>query len=301
MQGEYKMARHFPSLRESIDPKVHTSMFIQDVALPVVPTRVFVGDKECEIEMTGAEENVAKAINLLSEFSSESNGGVQSVVAGAINDIASNLAWSGEIFYELVDRGDGGIVPNQFTSQRLFRSPWFVFQAIPKADRDLWGKKYGFLWSNQVWSVAIPDALGGHSEYARVLRRLARYDSMGPDFFRAEIEKGEIDKEFNFDEYSANVDIYVNLATKKWGWNRRDSSQRRTTEYYYVYRTAQFHRAKAVLREHILGELNKLLKKLKIDCKVSIKGVVSSEEIAANIEALEAGEIGFEEVAQLLA
>ncbi|WOJ95532.1 hypothetical protein R0137_09720 [Congregibacter brevis] len=300
LRDEYKMARHFPSLRENSGYSARTSMFIQDAALPVIPTAAF-DDDECKVELSGSDQEKVKAASLLTKLSRDRHGSIQKVATGAINEVAANLAWRGRVFYELVDRGDAEIVPNRFTSERLLVTPFFCIQSIPKEDRRLWKKRLGFLWSHQFWRVAMPSTLGGPCGYSKVLRRLNRYDTLGPNFFRKGLEQGNISDEFDFQEYSYNIDVFMNHVSRTWGWNRRDSGQDRATEYYYFYKTAQFHRAQAILREHILVEINALLQRLNIQSQVAISGVISSEEIKKKIEALEVGEINFEDLSQILA
>ena len=67
--------------------------------------------------------------------------------------------------------------------------------------------------------------------------------------------------------------------TRKWGWNRRDFSQRNWTEFATFYRTITFKWSQARIREHILDEFNALLKRLGVKAELRITGLPNSGHI----------------------
>ncbi len=94
-----------------------------------------------------------------------------------------------------------------------------------------------------------------------------------------DLEQHRTNSYFNFMEYRREVEIYECRVTRRWGWNRRDSSSSNWTEFELFYRIMTFRWAQATLREHILLELNLLLTRLGINAEIKVSGLPTSENI----------------------
>jgi hypothetical protein len=94
-------------------------------------------------------------------------------------------------------------------------------------------------------------------------------------------------------EYVRNSEIYYDRITQTWGWNRRDWTQERSTEFFNFYRTITFRWAQAVLREHIIKEINDLLVRLNIGSMIVISGLPTSDEILEIRKEMLDGRISF--------
>jgi len=66
-----------------------------------------------------------------------------------------------------------------------------------------------------------------------------------------------------------------------------------TTIYYQIHRRLTFQRTLAVLRGHILGELNAVLARLGIEAGVSLPNLATPDEVSAVIRKLEQGAESF--------
>ena len=64
---------------------------------------------------------------------------------------------------------------------------------------------------------------------------------------------------FDVARYSQWRAAYRALAVERWSWNGRDTSLTYQTEFFSFYRTLGFHHALAILREHVLAEVSRLL------------------------------------------
>jgi len=115
--------------------------------------------------------------------------------------------------------------------------------------------------------------------YRRILRGLARFHHATPKFWMKDLEQHRTNSYFNFMEYRREVEIYECRVTRRWGWNRRDSSSSNWTEFELFYRIMTFRWAQATLREHILLELNLLLTRLGINAEIKVSGLPTSENI----------------------
>ena len=94
-------------------------------------------------------------------------------------------------------------------------------------------------------------------------------------------------------------ELAVEQLMTKWGSIPSLKQLSHTTEYYYIIRNLQFSYSKALLREHILSEINSLIKRLGIDNEIVITGIATSTDIAEAIRKLDEGKIGFSEALRI--
>lgn len=295
------VASHFPSLSKGpdIDPNIH--MFTEDIHLAIMPIG---GRIEKQVDFTvkfqGEEPDCEKAKAIIGELGEFDRYDTAAMVCDAVDNIARHLAWKGQAVYEIIKDNDQ-IYIHGFTPKNLIKIILWYLQIIPPGDWDLWKRKYTFINKKRIWEVKMPRELGGISEYKRILRKLRKYDHLGPSFYRKDLERGEALKNYDFLKYARNSEIYFNRITHKWGWNRRDSSQEKCTEFYSFYKMLSFKWAQAVLREHIINEINQLLFRLSIKCKVVVSGLPTSEEILQVRSDMQKGLISFSEVSNKVA
>lgn len=291
------MASHFPSLSIRSHMGLNAHMFSEDVHLAVMPiggTSAQHPDFRANLE--GDDEAVSAAKQILSNFVRNRRPSLEQFLADVISKIAVSLAHEGRALYEMVLHENDDYSVRRFTSRRLVRLPCYYFQLIPRGDWDLWGRKFSLLRATRVWKVEMPRSLGGPGGYRRLLKRLRRFDGLAPDFWREDMGRGKQSEGLDLAEYSLNSDIYINRVTRAWGWNRRDWTQKRSTECFLFYKLARFRRSQAVLRRHIVNELNGLLSRLDIECKISITGLPAESEIETVLRQLANGDIGFDAV-----
>ena len=98
---------------------------------------------------------------------------------------------------------------------------------------------------------------------------------------------------FSFREYINVVEAYQSRVTKEWGWNRRDYTLENNTEYYSIYKRITRARAQALLRTHIINEINKLLCRLAIAARIEVSGLPSPGDISMTRNDLAAGKLSF--------
>ena len=88
-------------------------------------------------------------------------------------------------------------------------------------------------------------------------------------------------------------ELAVEQLMANWGSIPSLRQLKHTTEYYYIVHSLQSLRSQALLREHILSEMNSLIARLGIDSKIMISGLGTSGDIAEAIKKLDRGEISF--------
>jgi hypothetical protein len=298
---EPSVASHFPSLSKGydIDPDVH--MFTEDIHLAIMP----IGGRtekreEFTVEFQGEEPECEKAKEIIGELGEFDRYDNAAMVCDAVDNMARALAWEGEAVYEII-KDDEQTYVHGFTSKNLFKIVFWYLQIIPPGDWGYWKSKFNWLSEKRIWKVRIPHELGGVRGYKRVLKRLRKYSHLGPQFYRYDLEQGHTTKNYDFLKYVRNSEIYFNRVTQKWGWNRRDWSQEKCTEYYSFYKMIGFRYAQAILREHIIQEINQLLAILAVKCKIIVIGLPTAKEILQIRNDMQEGDISFTEVSNKVA
>lgn len=289
-----RVATNFPSLSRGLDINPNLHMFAQDVHLAVMP----VGGrsekhKNYSVIFEGGSEEREKAKQLLGTIARYDEIDEKEIVSDAIQEIALHLAWEGCAVFEIIHEESGEIYLQAFTSKRLFRFPGCFVQIIPFKDQELWKRRMTIVPAKAIWYLEMPAVLGGRSGYRRMLARLKRFEHLGPSFWRKDLDLRNPPNYFDFQGYVRKAEIYYGWVTKAWGWNRRDWSQERSTEFFIFYKAITFHWAQAILREHIIDELNRLMIRLNIVCKLKVTGLPTSEEIIDIRRSLQEGTVSF--------
>jgi hypothetical protein len=316
-----RAARHFLSLQNRSDPLTSNplvSMFTQDVPLAVMPFSF--QETEYDATIVGENSEVRRAVRLLQSVERHSSYKEKELVTGTIREIAQALAWYGLAPYEIWtneegrtgdspkpefsevedledidDDIDGDVGLSWFTPKRLFCFPRFCVQLVPMGDRKRLQKSLIILPRRIVWLLTMPPELGGYRGYKKLLKRLARFNWTSPPFWREDLEHGrDVRKStFSFIDYRREIEIYQNRVTREWGWNGRDTTTEKRTEFALFYRLITLRWAQALLREHIQRELNSLFQRLNIQAQIQISGLPTSEEILGLRTAMMEGKISY--------
>lgn len=293
---EPSVASHFPSLSKGPDIDPNVGMFTEDIHLAIMPIGGRTERQEHFIaELQGEEPDCEKAKAIIGELGEFDRYDTTAMICDAIDNIAKHLAWEGQAVYEII-KDNEQIYLHGFTSKNLIQIILWYLQIIPPGDWDLWKRKYNLINNKRIWKVKIPYELGGISGHKRILKRLRKYDHLGPSFYRKDLERGETPKYYDFLKYVRNSEIYFNRVTHKWGWNRRDWAQEKCTEFYTFYKMLSFRYAQAILREHIIKEINQLLERLSIQCKLFVGGLPTAKEILQIRNDMHKGLVSFAEV-----
>lgn len=269
-------------------------MFTEDVHLAVMPIGGISRKQSAfSITLTGSKDECERAVQLIEHIAQYNGHDLTKNVSNAVEEIAKLLSWEGCAVYEIVHSEDSTPYLYGFTSKNLLRLFGWFLQIIPKGDWELLSKKWVLIPSTKIWRIEMPKALGGRKGYLNTISKLKQFDSFGPKFWRTDMVHTKQSDAFDFQRYNRISEIYRRKVTKAWGWNRRDWSQERSTEFFCFYKMVTFRWAQAVLREHIVMELNCLLCRLGIDCKIIVTGLPTAEEIKGIRRKLVTGELTF--------
>lgn len=211
-----RAATHFPSLRHDQGPE--SSMFIQDISSSVVPLWARRGrDRRFKANISGTDVDRDRAIALLWSLGRNKHRNIEELAAGAIQEIALHLSWYGRALYEVgrANEDQSVYLLSSFTSERSFALRWYWLQWVPTQDRKLWERSITILPSRDVWVVRMPKLLGRYRGYRSILRKLDRFGSGGPKFWRDDLGHGRpLATYFNFMEYRREVEIFTTRITR---------------------------------------------------------------------------------------
>lgn len=274
------------------EPGLYTHMFIEDINSGFIR---LTHEDERQVQIEGDKDGRSVVESICSSLSDYPGPDLPDTVESAIGSIARRLAWQGEAIYEICGRGKevslASVVP-----YRLVRVPGGFFQLISKADRQ-WtaAKMCAFLPASSAWMVRLPSRLGRPRAHRRLLRELTRVSRPAPEFWTRGLEAKKIATEFMLSEYNRKRDAYIARLTRRWGWNRRDTSGAQDTQFFYFFRSLRFRQAQAAMRNHIVEQMNEFLARLRINARIQLEGFLSPGDIEDLIRQTLAGTLHYAE------
>ncbi|MGF6610450.1 hypothetical protein OKW45_005372 [Paraburkholderia sp. WSM4175] len=290
-----RLARFLPSLRQSEEAIIqNVFMFVEDISHPM-PFRLG-RRKGFSVQLNGTETEQRKALQVLDDLSDHAGYSPEEKLGNAVDTLAKKIAWEGRAQFELIPRDDETTFFHAVTTKRLFRLVGFAVQYLATEDRKFW-QSAALRWVplSALWHIDVPPDLGGRRGYRRLLSNLRKFGNLGPPFLSFDVRNGKNPRNFDIKEYARSNNIFRYKAAHAWGWNCRDWSTERTTEFYDLYRSAAAEKAKRVFRSHIILQINTLLARLEIDCTISVEGLPSAEDAQQMKDELITGELSFKD------
>lgn len=281
----------FPSSGRREMPGFYAHMFTEDVHIGIMGYRANnAGEGHREIRVEGEEEAVMAAEALCASLARPARHTISKTIELAIESIALHLAWYGKSVYEISRGGVNEVFLQIVPPRHLIRVPRAFVQLVPRADRQ-WskGQRYAVLPISEAWVIRMPKTLGGVHGYRRLLALLNTFSGTGPEFWTRDLQAGKVNSDFSYSDYRRMQATSVARLTRAWGWNRRDTSNNFDTEFFYFYRSLRFRRGQAILRDHIVAELNHLLSRLAISARIVLEGYPSPAGINDLIKAASSG------------
>lgn len=290
---------HFPSRYDDRDLEGHAFLLARDIPMGLGP-RPRRGESEFGVVLNGAEPEEDWILQLL-DIGPHRVRTVAEAVAEFVETVGHYLGHYGEIVFEVkVDSGH----PMKLMALppgRVYRTPFGFLQMIPRADREELGRgPWVRLPLARCWRISMPAVLGGARGHRRTLRRL-RHGILGiPDFASGRLDLGR-ELGFDFSAHRKALERHDERETRLWGSvSSLMSAPGPSSEYFFIARRLEFHRAQALLRELIIERLNEWLENQPEPVTISYTGIVRSAEIDQGLAELHRGEIGFTEALALV-
>lgn len=308
---------YFPS-NEGRTSEGQAFLFTRDLPLAVMPIGGSRNRPEYNAKLD--PENVHLTLWLANLLDADARRGeLDDALVDFIETVTQYLAHFGEVFYEIVSttragggskstgkssEGTSGDDPEPVQGQELppiagllalppgkvWRVPRHYIQVIPKGDRERIGQHFVSIPSARIWHLRLPARFGSPRAHRRLLRRLERLDPLRPDFA---MEVGDMGRSVGFDfrVQRTAFDIEQERATMDWGRIPSVGQIEGTTEYLFLARILQWRLSQAIIREHVIAELNRLLDRLDIGHRIVVTGIPSAKEVDEALRQMTAGDI----------
>lgn len=304
-----KMSRlsraYFPNNGRSNDePILYAFMFIRDMHTGIMPFRNG-GKYPFTIKLSRKNENLKKQLKEFLNIGQFGGWSLDESLWNAVDTLSHYLATFGEVYLEIVhedDKSKAGVTDKKLEflpSGKVFRLVNNYIQFVPIKNWERGEKKLYVIPSDRIWHIKLPRKLGTPRQHRKMLKKLNLLSEPMPEFA---LKDGKLGGSANYDFISHHLskDIAIEQTTANWGSISSLSQIKGTTEYYYIVNRLRSTRSQALLREHILSEINKLLCQLGIKNSIKVDGLVLSTEILEAIKKLEKGEVGFSEALKVI-
>jgi hypothetical protein len=269
------------------------SMFQEDLYSGIAPYPWRRGGNEF-ISVTGNDDDREKVSTLFASLGRGRAFPVERSVADAIEIIGVQIVHYGAaVFEKLGGSKDVPLTLSSFSPEHVWRVPGLFIQVVP---RTAWGyaeRKYAVIRSRDVWRLKLPRQLGSVRGYRAMIRQLSTWSPLGPRFLQSELEKRRFPEDFSVGDYSRLLRVHQYQVTRELGWTARDWSLDYVTEFYQFYRLTTFKWAQAVLREHIVSELNSFLSRQGLTARIELQNVILASAILEVRQRLKQGTLDF--------
>ena len=297
-----KLAGFFLSHQDQFALSADATMFAQDICLDLMPVGGNSSSKPSfAAELLGDQQSGELARQILDSICQR--GGNRrprfsaALLCNAIGRVAGALATTGLAAYEILrDKEKGHICRlHKVPTQGLHRFFNGYLQVIPKCDRDYWSRSHAFVRTQDVWRISMPTALGGSSGLKRTIAKLAKLNRLSSEFSTTELENPAGLPANLAPRYFAETDFVKAKVTSKYGWDTRDYTISRWTEFYFCYKQLKFRWVQACIREHIVDQINALFRKHGMEAQIAVRGLPTAAEILSIRQSVVDGQTSFED------
>jgi hypothetical protein len=307
-----KSIAYFPSVPQvSLDDgwsMGNGHMFFEDVHTQIMPYRTE-HRPNFLIEVSPDDEKTRGRVVATFSKNEASYRGFTDQISEFIRDVAGQIAYQGTAHYEITQveaiaakakwsRGIKGISVGErfcmpfYIPGRVVTVGGRVLQVVPPAERKKGHPLVISIPKSKVWSVSVPEALGGLRDYRRLRRSLIVASEVVPRFVKQ--RNPFFERNLDLNDFLVQRHPLVAKGSAMWGWPARWLWQQETLEYYQLYRELWFARSLAILREHVLGAMNELLVRTKVPARLLLQGLPSPYEIEDCVHKLASGSLSFQ-------
>lgn len=283
---------HAESRRDEMEGMSY--IFTRDLQLGIMPSGYGNEAPDYKVELRRGSHELEELLISFLDVGRSSADDLSEAVAEFVDTCTTYMSYWGEVVFEILyDDNEGKpeeldpLPPN--TVKKIFGK---YIQTIPKEDITSDGKRFLMLPSKHIWRLTLPGELGSVRQHRRMIRRLNELSDSTPRFTLEGLDFGG-SVGYEFDYHHLNRDIAIERCTYRFGTIPSFGQLKHTMEYYYIANQLQSALAKALLREHIVKELNTLLIRLGMDNELIVRGIPTTEDIRAVAEELRQGKVSF--------
>jgi hypothetical protein len=291
--------RYFPNSADRLGTEGNQFLFTRDLPLGIMPNRIN-RDAQFRVILEPEDEEVTGGLISMLDVGHFTRQDLTEATVEFVERVAELIGYRGEVLLELVGGGPGAFPKlSPLPPGPVMRAPGGFYQLIPKADRtELKSGAAVRIPSTKLWQVKLPRELGGVRGHRRMLAALGERSSPAPNFLFRTPDMGR-SAGYDFAAHRRACEVGIERATRHWGTIPSRFRVDGTTEYFLFSRRLAFAHAQAKLRDHILHELNQLLRRLQIEHRIRTEGLKSPTEIEKTLLRLRAGELTISEAMEI--
>lgn len=297
---------------------LYAKMLIDDLHLGVMPIRSFSSNLDFKVELTPYSEEFEKMIISALPLWQRGSDNLLDTLCTFIDEAVHTMVLNGKVVYEKVmSESDDSSSHKLFQLFQISNDNIHTFlghswQFIPRSvinelqeyskifPEDVPSQRFIYLPKDCIHIIQFPKILGGPWRHLKTLDELIKLSDYSITKFGLGLDGKKPIPGFDFNIYRRRVDTRVARSTNHLGWSCRTLLSERWTEYYLVYRYLTFAKSKAILREHVLNEINKILETVEdwigVKLEIKIHGLPPSQDFDSYIEKLSNGKLQFKEV-----
>lgn len=293
--------------------QLHSHNFLDDVRNSIIPYEFGRSRRHPRL---GLEPDTAKLRRqlcvVLGGSTRDTARGFPGGVEEVIRDIGYRLAFYSRLYFEICTlsipdspRARQALGPMELPTSfqvavyipgRVFSLGPVVVQTIPREERASFRRRFVVLVRRSVWTVAIPGDLGGPIGNRIRQGFVEEASSVAPRHIDPEklSNLGGIGEVLH--SYRTYSHELLAASTSRWGWPARHIWADTSTEFYSLHRALKFEASMALLREHVVDSINRLLERIGFESRIATHGLQSAGELSRILVRLDRGEADFDEV-----
>ncbi len=280
-------------------PILNAFMFERDLPLGIMPYRRRRANDDFKVSLEPPNsDNEKVVIDLLSDLGGRAHD-LEDAMTNFIERAVHYLAHHGELFFELLSDESGVKQLATLPPGRIVHVGRRYIQIIPKVDRNKDDPWAIYIPEKKIWHLTLPSELGSPAMHRKMIDGLNELSEPMPKFALEDTSLGS-NSGYDFMNHRANIDMAIEQLTLRWGSIPSFNQIKGTSEYYYIFNRLRFSHAQALIREHIVEEFNRLLKRIGIEDSIKVVGLPLAEDILIAIDDLDAGKIGFDKALKLI-
>ena len=283
---------HEPERNNVSNPLEH--MFHEDLKLYCLPHSDTDDNGLFRVYVHGNSGNEELTWALLSNLSEQHTWSKEKLFAQAYRKIVMYLAGRGEYTF-VIDKNEDGhpaIMESRFRHYRRRYGPICV-ETSPKPNTkwELRQVVRCLTSTKGTWTLRFPKSIQSPWAYSTMTKKLqSRSLGFGESIITL-VSSGAV----TVSDYTALSDADLLQTCEDWRWDGRLGMQDRLNDFYKVYLNLSWRRNMAVLREHIVKELNLLLKEMGYGTRIGVYGLITPEQYTDAINSIFDRENGLEE------
>jgi hypothetical protein len=296
-----KSVAYFPANQPRLLPHPERHMVTEDIYHAIMPTGHYgSGNNVYRVSVTPSSERVAACLEV-ALTSDERAYDLASAVSTFVTRAVTVILYDQEALFEVVFDKDANprafwLAPFPFGKVKTSRT--VVRQMVPAEIQRERRLKHGYVEipKGDVVRFSFPASLGGKQGVAKLLTGLERLRGLVPQFAESAYGRlGEVGVDST--AYYHLRQCAIGQVTARLGWPGRWLMDEKTTEIYSLFRQLKFRHSLALIREHVLEELNRAigpaLRRVGLEGQLVVSGLTTSQEAEARVKALLDGSLTF--------